>query len=285
MFGNVGSLVLYVLLALAILILPGLALLRLALPGKTLGILCRIAIAPGITVAISVLVFTWCQVFGLKPGPVLPWVLIVAAGFVFVFVRPGGFALPQWLQTSTRRRLLRVGRWRLRRVAIGDAMAGITLVILLIVFFVVRFHATWKWFVPPGADSAQHTIIVQLLIENGGLFESWAPYSDAQTFTYHFGFHAVTVLFAWWLRLDALEAVFIMARVAGATAALSLFTLVRLWSRSAWGGLFAVTFWFFYSGYLQSYDLSGRWALLTGLTAMTSCVVLISIYLRQRTTS
>ena len=54
-----------------------------------------------------------------------------------------------------------------------------------------------------------------------------------------------------------------MARVMGATAAASLFALVRLWTRSAWGGVFAVVFYELFSAYLYLFDLMGRWTLLS----------------------
>ena len=118
-------------------------------------------------------------------------------------------------------------------------------------------------------------MIVQLLIDHHGLFDSWAPYSNTETFTYHFGFHGITALFAWLSRLDALGSVLIMSRVMGATAAASLFALVRLWTRSPWGGVFAVALYELFSAYLYLFDLMGRWTLLTGLTVLVSALVLI----------
>ncbi len=160
-----------------------------------------------------------------------------------------------------------------------NGLLAAALIVTLTSLLVVRFHATWGWCVPPGFDTAQHTMIVQLLLDHHGLFKSWAPYNDAETFTYHFGFHAVTALFAWMSGLDAATSVSIMARVLGAAAAAALFALVRLWTRSAWGGVFAVVFWLLYTRDLYPFDYNGRSTLLAGLTVLAGALVLLSSYL------
>lgn len=261
MFTNASSVIFNVLLAAALLILPGLALLRLTVPHRLLGLLSRLVIAPGITIAVTVLVFVWCDLCGLKPGPYLPWVFLVCSVAALAFVRP------------------RFG-WNWRRVSPSQWLAGSALLLTITIFLVVRFRAIWGWCVPPGIDTEQHTMIVRLLIEHHGLFQSWMPYSDAETFTYHFGVHAITAAFGWLSRLDAFGSVFIMTQVIAAAAAASLFALVRLWTGSPWGGVFAVVFWELYSDYLLSFEILGRWTLLAGLAALTSGLVLLSVYLR-----
>ncbi|MCX6019278.1 MAG: hypothetical protein NTZ50_12415 [Chloroflexi bacterium] len=46
-------------------------------------------------------------------------------------------------------------------------------------------------------DSVHHTLIARLLVERGGLFDSWQPYAPLTTLTYHFGFHANVAFFSW----------------------------------------------------------------------------------------
>lgn len=50
---------------------------------------------------------------------------------------------------------------------------------------------------PMWHDSVHHTLITQLVLENGGLFSSWAPYLALKTFSYHFGLHINTANVAW----------------------------------------------------------------------------------------
>jgi hypothetical protein len=251
--------------ALIVLVLPGLALLRLCVPCGRLSLLSRLTIAPGITVAFITLLFAWYQLCRLPFGQVSAW-LILLASLVLLAVEKID------------------GRWRVGAawsVGKNELWPTLTLAGLLSLLLFVRGYAMRDCLVPPGIDSAQHTVIVQLLRDHHGLFQSWAPYDEAQSFTYHFGFHAVTVLFAWITGVDSAYAVFVMSRAVGLCAAASLFALVRLWTHSDWGGVFAVAMWELYSRHLHFFDLPGRWTLLTGLMVLPSALVLFDFFLTE----
>ena len=261
MWNSVGEVFLAVIAALALLLLPGMALLRWCVPPRRLDLVSRLSLAPGVTIAFCILLFTWCKLLGLKLPPLTPWILIALAGVGYCLA--GG--------NPSRRQPAPLHAW-VPHVALG---------LLLAILLITRFQATWGWSVPPGIDSPQHSLIVQLLLEHRGLFDSWGPSSDAETFTYHFGFHAIATLFAWMWGTDGAAAVFLMARLMGVCAAAALVPIVRLWTRSTWGGVFAVAVWALHSRQLQSYDLPGRWTLLTGFAAMSPPLVLLTIYLRS----
>jgi hypothetical protein len=57
--------------------------------------------------------------------------------------------------------------------------------IVLTRFWPIRTLDTPMW-----GDSYQHSLIAQLLVDNLGLFQSWEPYADLLSFTYHYGFTA-----------------------------------------------------------------------------------------------
>ena len=251
----VVQLCLFACAAAALLFFPGFSLLRVC--ASRLDLVSRIVLAPGVTIAVATLLFLWAEVFSVKLGWPVPWILLVLSLLAFM-------------------------QWRPHLPAVRENWLGYaTLVALFLLLLIVRFYSTRDWIVPPGVDSAQHAIIVQLLLDHHGLFQSWAPYSDTETFTYHFGFHAVTALFAWMTGTDASFAVLIMARVMGACAVLSVFGLVRLWTRSIWGGAFAVALWEAYAQHLYFYDIPGRWLLLAGFTVLSSALVLFASLLSQ----
>jgi hypothetical protein len=281
---SVASLIFNVFLGLALLLLPGMALLQICLPRKTLGWTCRLTLAPGITIALCVLVFTWADIFSVKLGPLTSWLLVLSALLILLFLPRDGRPSPVHKAASLMRgdggRRKHIIYQSLRRFRRDEWLAAVGLTGMLTVLLVVRFSVIWGWCVPPGFDTAQHTLIVQLLLDHHGLFRSWAPYNDAQTFTYHFGFHAITALFAWLSGLDAASSVLVMTRLLGAAAAAVLFALVRLWTRSPWGGASAALFWLLYSRNLYNFDGDGRWPLLTGLVVLGSALVLLSLYLR-----
>jgi hypothetical protein len=241
--------------ALIILLLPGLAFLQLCLAREQVTLLSRLAIAPGITTAFMTLLLTWCQLCHLPFGPAGAWSILLAAAMILLVKRNGATENELW--------------------------PALTLIALLGLLLFVRAYAVRDCLVPPGIDSAQHAVIVQLLRDHHGLFQSWAPYDEAETFTYHFGFHAVTALFAWLTGVESVSAVFVMSRAVGLCAAASLFALVRLWTRSDWGGVFAVATWELYSRHLHFFELPGRWALLTGLMVLSSALVLLDLFLAE----
>jgi hypothetical protein len=94
-------------------------------------------------------------------------------------------------------------------------------------------------------DSYHHTMIAQLMLDQGGLFESWAPYAPLETFTYHYGFHANVAFFQWataWLTGNATpRAVVLVGQLLNALAVLSLYPLATRLSRGRrWVGVSAV---------------------------------------------
>ncbi len=60
-----------------------------------------------------------------------------------------------------------------------------------------RFLALHPVFTPMWGDSLHHTLITQLLLEHGGIFEDYQPYVPLASFTYHGGFHLLSAWFSW----------------------------------------------------------------------------------------
>ncbi len=72
------------------------------------------------------------------------------------------------------------------------------------------------------------------------MFDSWAPYADLTTFTYHFGFHALAAVFAWLTGLTAPLAVLWTGQILNILAVLTVYLLAARISGSRWAGLIAV---------------------------------------------
>ena len=110
--------------AAALLFLPGFSLLRLCAP--RLDLISRIVLAPGVTIAVATLLFLWAEVFSLKLGWPIPWIVLGLSLVAFVQGRPH---LP-----SQHR----------------DWLGCVVLAALLLLLLVVRFYSTHDWIVPPG---------------------------------------------------------------------------------------------------------------------------------------
>ncbi len=80
--------------------------------------------------------------------------------------------------------------------------ADIAFIGIVVLIVITRFWAIRSLDLPMWGDSYQHTMIAQLLVDHGGLFTSWQPYTDLNTFTYHFGFHSAVAVFDWITHMD-----------------------------------------------------------------------------------
>ena len=120
------------------------------------------------------------------------------------------------------------------------ALMAVTVLVFGVRLWVVRGINVGFW-----GDSYQHTMIAQLMLDNGGLFQSWEPYAPLRTFTYHFGFHGDVALFQWatgWLTGNSTpRTVVLVGQFLNGLAALALYPLtVRLCRGNRWAGVLAV---------------------------------------------
>jgi hypothetical protein len=181
----------------------------------------KLGLAAGVSLAIYPLLMVFTDLVGLHLGAAYAWLPPLA-----------GLAAIEWRsrrggsRQDIRQRLagLRVRRSELRRY-------GFNLLFLLVIglVFAVRLWAIRLLEAPLWGDSVQHTMITQLLVENGGLFDSWEPYAALESLTYHFGFHAAAAALSWVSGLSAARAVLWTGQLLNGLAVLALVPLaVRL---------------------------------------------------------
>ncbi len=123
-------------------------------------------------------------------------------------------------------------------------------------------------------DSYQHTMIAQLLIDNGGLFRTWEPYASLHTFTYHFGFHSAVAVLHWLTGMATPQATLWAGQLLNALAVLALYPLTVRFGGNRWAGMAAVLV----AGLLlpmpMFYVNWGRYTQLAGQVVLPAAVVL-----------
>lgn len=211
-----------------LLLVPGLAL--LAILGYRKGAFGRperLGLAAGLGAAMHPILFLLADLVGLRLGPGYPWIVGMAAL---------GVLLARWWRDGRPMALPRIGDlghhvafWP--RVALAGVMALIV---------VTRFLPIGSLEAPMWGDSLQHTMIVRLLIERGGLFDDWRPYADLHSFSYHYGFHALAAALHWLTGLGAAGATLWMGQILNVLAALALYPLAARVSGNRWAGVGAV---------------------------------------------
>jgi hypothetical protein len=250
-------------------VLPGWALLAWLAPGWPSGWPARLGIAVGLSLAFYPLLFLWTDLAGLHLGALYAY-LPPAAGLLALFWR-------YWVHRpeGVRRRLADWARSRARWPDI--AFLGLAAVVLASRLIAVRSLEAPMW-----GDSYQHTVMAQLLVDNGGLFRSWEPYAPLESFTYHFGFHSQAAVFHWVTGLDMPSAVLWFGQLLNGLAVLALYPLASKVSGTRWGGVGAVLVAGLLSPMPMYYVNWGRYTQLAGQAVLPAAVLLSWVVWEQR---
>jgi hypothetical protein len=232
----------------------------------------RLIMAAGISVALNALL-VYATMTGLRLGP----------GAIRVFVALcSASILAKWgLEWKSGK------RWR---ISLGDAWSSVkrdpSPLVLLLAFalvLIVRLFVVRDLVAPMWGDSYQHTMIVQLLADHGGLFESWEPYAPLITLTYHFGFHANVVTFHWLSGDPILHSVIWMGQILNALAVLMLYPIaVKVSGGNRWAGVIAVLLAGLLSHMPMYYVNWGRYTQLAGQVVLPALAWLAWLMIERR---
>ncbi len=243
-----------------LLIVPGWALLVWLWPGRNLTWISLLILAAGIGLGLYPLLFAWTGLLGWRLG-FLHAVLPAAAGLL---------ALGWHYRTWRPRRALSTLRVWFRSEALWP---DVTLVLLGLLVIGTRFVAVRTLDAPMWGDSYQHSVITQLLVDNGGLFNSWEPYAALDSFTYHFGFHAFSSVFHWLSGTEIAESVLLAGQMTNILAVLALYPLAVRLSSSRWAGVLAVLVAGLLSPMPMFYANWGRYTQLAGQAILPMAMV------------
>ncbi len=213
----------------------------------------RLALAAAIGLAVYPILFLWTHLIGLHLGwgyAVLPGTAALAG----MMIGRGRWTVDERRRTTDDggratddgRRTTDHGRRR-TVYSLSPAVRGLwsapdlTLLVILALLVFSRFWVIRTLEGPMWGDGMQHTMVTQLLLDHGGLFDSWQPYADIPTFTYHFGFHAASAVFAWLSGLEARFAVLWTGQILNILAVLALYPLAwKISGGNRWAGTGAV---------------------------------------------
>jgi hypothetical protein len=198
--------------------LPGLALLTWGLPPGERPWEDRLGLSAGVSLALYPLVLLAARLLNIKLGtPAIIGIVLCAAVAL-------AWRLREWGRPSTAMRL-NADFWA------GALLASAWLLVFALRLYIVRNAPTPLW-----GDGYQHTLIAQLLVDNGGLFSSWEPYAPLTTFTYHFGFHAAVAVYHWLSSVEVVKSTLVTGQVFNALAVLALVPLANRAAQTRWAG-------------------------------------------------
>ena len=248
-------------------VVPGWALLAWLWRGKSLSWAEGLGIATGLSLAVYPLLFLWTDLVGLHLGPLYAWLPVL-----------GGLAALVWRYRDWRPRAgadKQRSLEALRQWARSEALwPDLALLMVLAMVFGVRLLVVRTLDAPMWGDSYQHTMIAQLLVDNGGLFDSWEPYAELQSFTYHFGFHADMAVLHWLTGMEMVQSVLWGAQILNGLAVLALYPLAVRVSGNRWAGVGAVLVAGLLSPMPMYYVNWGRYTQLAGQVVLPAAVLL-----------
>lgn len=171
---------------LLLLLLPGMALL-LWLPNG-LGGEQRLLAAPGLSALLLPVIFLLASWIRLPIGSIALWVFL------------GMCAVAVVARIALKARKGDSGRWTMDglRTAIRVPSAfWLSFAIIMIFTVVTRLVSLRDIQAGVGIDAYHHTLITNLFLIDGSIPTNYEPFAPLASYTYHFGFHALTAVIAW----------------------------------------------------------------------------------------
>ncbi|MCJ7736657.1 MAG: DUF1616 domain-containing protein, partial [Anaerolineae bacterium] len=148
--------------------------------------------------------------------------------------------------------------------------------VVLALIFGVRLLVVRTVDAPMWGDSYQHTVIAQLLVDNGGLFHSWEPYVPYTSLTVHTGFHTEVAVFMWLTGATSVSATIWVGQLLNGLAVLTIYPLaVRAARGRRWAGVGAVAAAGLLSPMPAYYVSWGRYAQLAGQAILPTALWLL----------
>ncbi len=207
-----------------LLLLPGLALL-IWLPNSFSGQQ-RFLAAPGLSALVLPVFYLLLHATGIRMTGLLLWLflLLCAVAIIGRFLRTGRPARPG-------------------RVSTSDVAFWSALISIFVLTVATRLSSLRDLYAGMNLDAYHHTLITEMFVRSGGIPANYEPYAPLASFTYHFGFHALTASIAWLSGMDGTAHLLQLMPQAGQIAcALPVLTLTLFtWKTTGnrWAGLAA----------------------------------------------
>lgn len=253
-------------IALLLILIPG-ALLVSGLAGRRLGILDPVAgfcLRGAVGLSFWPLLFLLTSVLGWRWTPT--GVRVLLAGLAAVWI---GLKIRRHRRANSSSCL-----WRRD----GRAMP-LALAVVFVLIAVTRWlHVRWL-VLPPWVDSVHHTMIVRLLLEQGKLPRTYAPFIPDAPFDYHWGWHAFAA-FAGWAGgvsdpIDVARLVMALGQLLNALVPVGVYLAGVTLFRSRLGAAAAALLAGLVSWYPAYYAAWGRYTQLGGLFLLPAALVLL----------
>lgn len=257
--------------AAALLLIPGTALLRLLWPDRPAHSgLDQLGLAAAAGAALYPPLLAWTDLLGIHLGR-----------NNFLLPIAGGVAIHILLTLRNVRRPQPAGNAPQARLPLRPGAFGLATAIALVALFASRALPVGSLALPLWGDAVHHSALAQLIVDQGGYFSSWQPYADAQSFTYHPGFHTFLAGLYSLTDLDTGRGAIFAGQIMNMLAVVAVAPLASRLSGNRWAGLVAVAVAGFLLEVPQAYTNWSRWTQLAGQMILPAAMLAVWHFLQR----
>jgi len=229
----------------------------------------KIALSSGFSIAFYPILFLISGFLNVRAGKLgLVFLPLIISAAALIYKNHQAILSFQWNKTAYKDKLFDRFKFACKKYWFVFITVGI---IIFVKLWVIRTVETPLW-----GDSYQHTMITQLILDNDGLFNSWMPYAQYKTLSIHFGFHALSAVYAWIRNANASQAVIWMGQILNILNAFCVYPLVKRLSKdNKWAALIAIVFVAVIFKFPHFFVNWGRYAQLSGQTILSISAFLL----------
>lgn len=227
----------------------------------------RVGIALGISLAVIPLVMAWTSLLGAH------WnssIVLMATGFLSAIT-----VYNLWRRTRIHitGRARETGADLLAALKSGPrinfALWGVFLLALFVRTAMVRDLSA-----PPWVDSVHHALITRLILEQGALPQTYAPYIAINAASYHPGFHTVLAMFEWLTQANLPEGMLLFGQLLNALCVFSVYLFTTSLGGNRLAGLAAALAAGLFTPMPAYFTSWGRYTQLAALMILPAALVL-----------
>lgn len=240
-------------------VLPGAILVSLLGQAAPRDPLSQLALAVGLSLAAWPVGLFWLTAVGGRLDGLSSWVfvgLLVVLALV-LGARRRFQGLRTWLSPAHRRPVL----------VLLVVLAGTTL---------VRFVQVRGLDLPLWVDSVHHDVITRLILQYGGIPQSFRPFLPVDSLAdYHYGFHVDAALFAWLTGRSVEDVLLVLGQLLNTVSALAAYLLATRLTGRRMAGVVAALIVGLVASMPAYYVTWGRYTQLTGLVILPAALTLL----------
>ncbi|MEM7343919.1 MAG: hypothetical protein AAF485_06720 [Chloroflexota bacterium] len=215
------------------------------------------ALQVGLGLVFWPLLFLWTTTLGLRWSPVMAQVTVISIG-------GAGLAV----LTRNIYRYWMSNQYRLPSPSIETLLFGLIAGLTV----TTRLLHIRNLVLPAWVDSVYHTMIIRVLLNQGSLPETYAPFLPAGRFFHHWGYHSLVAWLVWflgWLEpLDITHIILHFGQLLNALTMLMIYAAGRVLFNSRWAGLLSAMLATLTSWFPAYYVNWGHYSSLTGLLVL-----------------